>query len=106
MADSGKVLVTGATENTGSALVPALRDAGMDVRAFVRKESKAQPFKELGVEVVVGDLDKPETIGPAVEGVDKIYLLTWNGPTQEQQARNAIQAAVRPGHPHLVRHSM
>jgi uncharacterized protein YbjT (DUF2867 family) len=101
-----KVLVTGATGNTGSGLVPALRSAGIDVRAFVRDEAKAQPLKDMGVEIVVGDLDRPETIGPAVEGVDKIYLLTWNGPSQAQQAENVIQAATRAGNPHIVRHSM
>jgi uncharacterized protein YbjT (DUF2867 family) len=106
MANGGKVLVTGATGNTGSGLVPALRSAGVEVRAFVRDESKAQPLKAMGVEIVVGDLDQPETIAPAVEGVDKIYLLTWNGPTQAQQAENVIKAARRAGNPHLVRHSM
>jgi len=99
MANVGKVLVTGATGNTGSGLVPALRSAGVDVRAFVRDESKAQALKDVGAEIVVGDLDRPETIEPAVEGVDKIYLLTWNGPTQAQQADNVIKAAI-------VRHSM
>ena len=106
MANTGKILVTGATGNTGSGLVPALRKAGVDVRAFVRDEAKAQPFKDLGVEVVLGDLDQPETIAPAVEGVDKIYLLTWNGPTQAQQAINVIEAAKKAGNPHIVRHSM
>lgn len=106
MASTGKVLVTGATGNTGSGLVPALRSAGVDVRAFVRDESKAQPLKDLGAEVVVGDLDKPETIAPAVEGVSKIYLLTWNGPTQAKQAENVLEAAKRAGKPHIVRHSM
>ncbi len=106
MANGGKVLVTGATGNTGSGLVPTLRGAGVDVRVFVRDESKAQPLKDMGAEVVVGDLDRPETIGPAVEGVDKIYLLTWNGPTQAQQAENVIKAAKQAGNPHLVRHSM
>lgn len=106
MASSGRVLVTGATGNTGSALVPALRRAGVDVRVFVRDEAKAEPLKELGVEVVVGDMDQPKTIRPAVEGVDKIYLLTWNGPTQEQQAKDAIKAARQAGTPHIVRHSM
>lgn len=106
MANVGKVLVTGATGNTGSALVPALRNAGVDVRVFVRDESKAQPLKDVGAEIVVGDLDQPETIGPAVEGVDKIYLLTWNGPTQLQQAENVLKAAKRAGNPHIVRHSM
>jgi uncharacterized protein YbjT (DUF2867 family) len=106
MASAGKVLVTGATGNTGSGLVPALCNAGVDVRAFVRDEVKAQPLKDAGAEIVVGDLDQPATIEPAVEGVDKIYLLTWNGPTQEQQAKNVIAAAQRTGNPHIVRHSM
>jgi len=106
MANVGKVLVTGATGNTGSGLVPALRSAGVDVRAFVRDEAKAQPLQEAGAEIVVGDLDQPETIGPAVEGVDKIYLLTWNGPTQLQQVQNFIEVAKRAGNPHIVRHSM
>jgi uncharacterized protein YbjT (DUF2867 family) len=99
--------VTGATGNTGSGLVPALRSAGVDVRAFVRDESKAQPLKDMGVEIVAGDLDQPETIDPAVEGVDKIYLLTWNGPTQAQQVQNVINSVKRVGGaPHIVRHSM
>jgi uncharacterized protein YbjT (DUF2867 family) len=106
MANVGKVLVTGATGNTGSGLVPALRSAGVEVRAFVRNESKAQLLKDAGAEIVVGDLDRPETIEPAVEGVDKIYLLTWNGPTQAQQAENVLKAAQRAGNPHIVRHSM
>ena len=106
MTNSGKVLVTGATGNTCSGLVPALRNAGVDVRVFVRDESKTQPLKDMGVEVVVGDLDQPESIIPAVDGVDKIYLLTWNGPTQAQQAENVISAAKRAGNPHVVRHSM
>ena len=106
MANVGKILVTGATGNTGSGLVPALRRAGADVRAFVRDESKAQPLKDVGAEIVVGDLDQPDTIKPAVEGVDKIYLLTWNGSTQAQQAENVLKAATRAGKPHIVRHSM
>jgi uncharacterized protein YbjT (DUF2867 family) len=106
MSNSSKILVTGATGNTGSGLIPALRNAGVEVRAFVRDESKAQPLKDMGVEIVVGDLDQPETIEPAVESVDKIYLLTWNGPTQAQQAENVLKAAQRAGNPHIVRHSM
>ena len=101
-----KVLVTGATGNTGSLLVPALLRAGTDVRIFVRDEAKAKQYKDLGAEIVTGDLDRPETILPAVKNVDKIYLLTWNGETQLQQVKNVLNAAKQAGNPHIIRHSM
>jgi len=102
-----KILVTGATGNTGSGLVLTLLNAGVDVRAFVRDEAKAQSLKDAGVEIVVGDLDNVDDIVPAVDGVDKVYLLTWNGPTQAQQVLNVLEAIKKAGvSPHIVRHSM
>ena len=106
MTNVGRVLVTGGTGNTGTGLVASLRRAKVDVRIFVRDAAKAEPLMAAGAEVVVGDLDKPETIAPALEGVDRIYLLTWNGPTQAQQAENVIKLARHVGNIHLVRHSM
>jgi uncharacterized protein YbjT (DUF2867 family) len=106
MATTGKVLVTGATGNTGPGLVSALCKAGVDVRVLVRDEAKARPLQAMGAEVVVGDLDRPETLEPAIAGVAKVYLLTWNGPTQAQQVHDFIHAAKRVGAPHIVRHSM
>lgn len=101
-----KVLVTGATGNTGSLLVPALLRESIDVRIFVKDYAKAKPLQDLGAEVITGDLDIPETILPAVNNVDKIYLLTWNGKTQLQQAENVLNAAKEAGNPHIIRHSM
>lgn len=106
MATSGKVLVTGATGNTGPGLVSALCAAGVDVRVLVRDEAKARPLMAMGAEVVLGDLDRPETLEPAIAGVDKVYLLTWNGATQAQQVSDFIGVAKRVGAPHIVRHSM
>ena len=101
-----KVLITGATGNTGSLLVPALLKTGVDVRVLARNEAKAKPLSDLGAEVVIGDLDEPATILPAVKDVDKIYLLTWNGETQLKQAQNVINAAKYEGASHIIRHSM
>ena len=100
---SGKILVTGATGNVGSLLIPNLTSLGADVRALVRDESKAQGLKDAGVEIVVGDLDKPDTLDAAFRGVDKVFLITPPNPNQVIQAENGIQAAKRAGNPFLVR---
>lgn len=101
-----KTLVTGATGNTCSILIPALINAGQEVRAFVRNEKKAQHLRDAGAEIYVGDLDRPETIDKALEGIDQVYLCTWNGPTASQQGINVINAIKRVGaKPFVVRHS-
>lgn len=102
----GTTLVFGATGNTCSILIPELIKAGQNVRAFVRNEEKAQPLKDAGAEIYVGDLDKAETIDAALEGVDKVYFCTWNGPTAATQGKNIIAAIKRAGtRPFVVRHS-
>ena len=97
------VLVSGATGAIGSGLVPALLAAGVRVKALVRNPAKAEPLRAQGVQVVIGDLDDPQTLPAAVSGVDRIFLLTWNGPTAVQQATNLIRAAKEAGRPHIVR---
>ena len=84
------ILVTGSTGNIASLLIPALREAGEQVRALVRDDTKAQQLRDLGVDVVIGDMEQPHTLKRAVDGVDKIYLLNPNGPTGAQHARNVI----------------
>ena len=100
---AGKILVIGATGNVGSGLIPELIAKGADVRALVRDESKAQGLRDQGVEVVIGDLDKPETLDAAFSGVDKVFLVTAPNPNQVTQASNAIAAAKRAGSPYVVR---
>jgi uncharacterized protein YbjT (DUF2867 family) len=68
------ILVTGATGNAGGAVVRALIEVGEEVRALVRDaESSALPE---GVEVVIGDLNKPETFEPHLGGVSAAFLLS------------------------------
>jgi uncharacterized protein YbjT (DUF2867 family) len=101
-----KILVTGATGNTCSILIPALIGAGQEVRAFVRNEEKARSLKDAGAEIYVGDLDQGDTIDGALEGIEKVYLCTWNGPCASAQGINIVEAIKRAGtFPFVVRHS-
>ena len=103
MLETQKILVTGATGNVGGLLIPELIRLGANVRALVRDESRAQGLKDLGVELIVGDLEKPDTLDAAFRGVDKVFLITPPNPNQVVQASNGIKAAKRNGSPHIVR---
>ncbi len=97
------ILLTGATGNIGSGLVPSLIAKGATIRALVREPSKASVLTEAGVEVLRGDLDKPETLDAAFDGVDRVFLLTPPNPNQVTQAHNGIAAAKRAGVARIVR---
>jgi uncharacterized protein YbjT (DUF2867 family) len=71
-----KILVTGATGNVGRHVVTQLAEAGLPVRALVRDPERARLPE--GVEVVKGDLMAPETLVPALEDVESVFLL-WPG---------------------------
>jgi uncharacterized protein YbjT (DUF2867 family) len=71
-----KILVTGATGTVGGQLVNQLLQAGHQVRALTRNPAKAN--FPAGVEVVVGDLAKPQTLVPALEGVTGLHLINFD----------------------------
>ena len=68
------ILVTGGTGAIGSELLRLLSQAGMPARALVRNRNKAPELP--GIEWVVGDLARPETLPTPFEGVEKLFLLT------------------------------
>jgi nucleoside-diphosphate-sugar epimerase len=70
-----KILVTGATGKVGSRFVPRLLAKGHDVSILVRDAAKASALAELGARVVIGDLYSPDTLPPAVEGIDAVIHL-------------------------------
>jgi uncharacterized protein YbjT (DUF2867 family) len=65
------ILVSGATGNVGRELVRVLVEREEPVRALARRDGG--PIE--GAERVVGDLDRPESLGPALEGVTGLFLL-------------------------------
>src|SRR5215207_6839136 len=107
MADSGKILLTGATGNVGSSVLDILGTTDTNLRALAHDESKAQSIKDRGVEAVVGDFLEPETLVPALQGESTVLLITPIQPEQVTQASNVIKVAKDSGNdPRIVRLSV
>ncbi len=67
------ILVTGAAGFAGSRIIQRLVEQGAQPRALVRSAEQAKArLPQEGVEVVVGDTTRPETLGAAVAGVETI----------------------------------
>jgi uncharacterized protein YbjT (DUF2867 family) len=102
---SRTILVTGATGGVSSRLIQELLASKADVRlrALVRSPQKAGPLIASGVDTVVADLDEPESLPPAFEGVDDLWLLTPPGPRAPENNMNATWAARSAGVKRVVR---
>lgn len=71
--NEGPHLVTGATGFVGSAVARALIAQGCKVRVLSRPNNDRRNLRDLDVEVVEGDLLKPETLQPALEGCRGLF---------------------------------
>ncbi|MEF2144575.1 MAG: NmrA family NAD(P)-binding protein [Desulfovibrionaceae bacterium] len=71
----GRILVTGATGNVGKAALDALLAAGADVIAGVRDPKDAEALKAQGTEARVFDYADMDSMYPALEGVEQLFLL-------------------------------
>ncbi|MGA7776420.1 MAG: NmrA family NAD(P)-binding protein [Paraburkholderia sp.] len=70
-----KFLVTGSTGATGAPTVRLLLANGHAVIAFVRREDdRSRALKELGAEIVVGDMLNIEDVRGAIRDVDGAYF--------------------------------
>ena len=68
-----RVLVTGGTGFVGNAVARALAGRGYRVRALVRPGRDAARLRELGAEVVQGDLLDEASLAAAVDGVEGLF---------------------------------
>jgi uncharacterized protein YbjT (DUF2867 family) len=73
---NGCILVTGATGYVGGRLVPRLLKSGRRVRVMSRDPNRLADHSWFGeVEVMAGDALCPESLGPALAGVEAAYYL-------------------------------
>jgi uncharacterized protein YbjT (DUF2867 family) len=107
MAVVKRVLITGATGNIGGQVLAQLPARGLQVRALVRNPDTARLPAQ--VEVVGGDLTRPETLDRCLDGIDTVFLV-WVAsadaiaPALEQIAKRArrivfLSAPLKTAHP-------
>jgi uncharacterized protein YbjT (DUF2867 family) len=68
-------LIAGSTGYIGRALALKLAEQGSPPRGMARDPARAADLADAGCEVVEGDVLKPETLGPALEGIETAYYL-------------------------------
>lgn len=90
-------LVTGATGSVGRKVVDELVRAGHPVRALTRDPGKARLPE--GVEVVAGDLTRPETLDGVFDGVTAAHFIGFAGDDYGplESAAEVVDLAVRAG---------
>jgi UDP-glucose 4-epimerase len=104
-----RFLVTGGGGFIGRHVVDLLREKGAAVRVFELPDKAAQFGTRQGVEVVAGDLTRPDDVHRAAEGVDGIFhmaVLALNPSTEHPRLAlqvnvdgsfNVFEAAARHG---------
>ena len=105
------IAVAGSTGYIGGQLCRRLCEEGREVRALARHPERAGELKEAGCEVVRADVLEPDTLGPALEGVDVAYYLVHSmgrgsdgdfAARDHEGAENVARAAAAAGVKRLV----
>lgn len=99
----GKIIVSGASGQFGHAAASQLLDMGEEVIALSRSTAKLADLAARGAEVRAADFDSPDGLVEAMQGGDKLLLIstTLVGQRARQHA-NAVNAAKEAGVSHVV----
>ena len=103
------ILVTGATGNIGSEVVKELLSVAPDVsiKAAVHSSQNVKKLKsDTRVKVIQIDYNEPETLREALNGVDKLFLLTPDVPNAADLASNVVTQAKEAGIKQIVKQSV
>ncbi|HKU31342.1 MAG TPA: NAD(P)H-binding protein [Arthrobacter sp.] len=97
-----KIAVIGGTGKVGRLVIDRLQD--YQVRALVWTETAAAGLREqTDAELAHADLDEPSTLGPALKGIDTLFIATPFHPQQTSRELAAVEAAEEAGVSRLVK---
>jgi len=77
----------------GGGITARLAERGAPVRAMTSNPSKAADLERPGVDPVVADMDRPETLGPALADVDTVFLVSPMDERVQAREGNVLAAA-------------
>ena len=95
------ILVIGGTGNVGSQVVRGLLSKGASIRVLILSADKGKSLPK-GAVGVVGNLNNPASLLPAMQGVEKVFLLLPLSPTEGQDGVAAVKVAKEAGVRHVV----
>ncbi|KHS95390.1 quinone oxidoreductase [Pectobacterium brasiliense] len=94
------IAITGASGQLGRLVIAQLLEKipASDIVALVRDVNKVADLSAKGVQVKAADYNQPEALASALQGVDKVLLISSSEVGQRAaQHRNVIEAAVKAG---------
>ncbi len=100
------ICVTGAGGTVSSELIKELESANAPFRAAHFSNEKAEAARARGIDAVIADYNRPETLRTAFQGCDKLFLLGPPVLNQTQCELNAVEAAQAAGVRHIVKLSV
>ena len=83
---SPKTLIIGATGRVGAELARLLMEKGEAVRAATRTPATASARLPRAAEAAEFDFDRPETFGPALKGITRVFLVARPGDNHADKA--------------------
>src|SRR5437763_4036832 len=103
------ILVTGATGTVGSEVVKQLLSTKGEKDIIVKAVAHSandSAFRNLGVQVVQLDYNKPDTLSAALRGIDKLFLLTPFQSNMVDLTSNLVNEAKNAGVKYIVKQSV
>jgi uncharacterized protein YbjT (DUF2867 family) len=70
---------------------------------MVRTQERAARLAARGVEAVVADFERPESLPRALDGVDRVFLMSRDDPNQPMMEAALIEVATREGVERIVK---
>jgi uncharacterized protein YbjT (DUF2867 family) len=100
------ICVTGASGTLSSEVIRQLESTKQPLRAAYFSGKGAEAARARGIEAVLIDYNRPETLRAAFQGCDELFLLGPNALNQTELELNAVEAAKAVGVRHIVKQSV